>query len=662
MNRKRIVTYALSVLMIGIFPTLGNADKPMHPTLEKIDLDGDMVLFLNTETLEMRIIEYIEKMGDMIMKSMVTSSPDSLRAVGEGIETAKTAIQWSGLFSLEAYAMSMAPAEEGLSRVVSIGQHAEVDSHKPIWRLMGSEPDELEGIEFVPANAVYTANSSTSLDETWKIVNDAVSTFGSPENTAAFNQYVMMAQMLIGTNISAITESIDNDILISLQLSDVKTVTFPQRTGANLTIPEPSLLFGLGINDPMLGNIVLQKLQLVGMPPVKSMHDENELYTLNLPIPSPVPLSPTLVMTDDYLLIGSSLGVVKEALDCEKNESGLVSTPLYKQLLKNAPEETSAIEFVSPRFMKTYFDVLGKAMNDTNEPEFESMMKMMTESWGNMYAGGYALKTPAGFYSESHVNYGGAKPVELAASSYIGVLAAIAIPSFQKAQHNAQERSCENNRRMIETAKELWALENDKAAGTPVTETDLIEYLPGGTALVCPAGGTYTITPVGTDCECSVHNAAKKIKHPVVDERVPVAWISGRQVTSHHPLVVDRHGFVFPLGTDEVSLPLIQGLDLDLSPGQIESSDVETALQIIELCDKSSYMREYIHIESLDLKNTDYIDMRLAGDTRVRMPRSSLKTKLQNLATVIKIANGQDRKIKEVDLTLDSSKVPVTYY
>ncbi|MDF7807104.1 hypothetical protein P4E94_06620 [Pontiellaceae bacterium B12219] len=507
MKQKRMATLALSALLAGIFPMSGNADKPMHPAVEKLDLDGDMVLFLNTATLEARVLEYIENMGSMVLDSIADSSPQNALVLAEGIETVKTAIEWSGLFSIEAYAMSMAPAEEDLSRVVSIVQHAETDADKPIWRLMGSKPRELEGIEFVPANAVYTANSSTSLDEVWKIVNEAVSEFGGPEAANAFNQQIMMAQMLIGTNVSAITESIENDLLISLQLSDVKTVTIPQANGKTLTFPEPSLLIGLGMNDPMLGNIILQKLELAGMPPVKSMHDEYELYTLNLPIPSPVPLSPTLVMTDDYLLIGSTLDVVKEALDCEENESGLVSSPLYKQLLKNIPEETSAIEFLSPRFMKTYLDVLNTAMNAANEPEFESMMNMMTDSWANMYAGGYALKTPTGFYSESYANYGGAKPVELAASSYIGVLAAIAIPSFQKARSNAQEKTCENNCRIIEAAKEQWAMENGKAVGTPVTEADISEYILGGfTALVCPNGGIYTINPVGTDCECSIHN------------------------------------------------------------------------------------------------------------------------------------------------------------
>jgi len=157
----------------------------------------------------------------------------------------------------------------------------------------------------------------------------------------------------------------------------------------------------------------------------------------------------------------------------------------------------------------------------------------------------------------------------------------------------------------------------------------------------------------------------RKLPHTMilkVKERVPVAQITGRRA-SKYPFMVDRYGYILPHRRSLASLPLIHGLDETLSLGQpLGHEDVKTALKIIGICDATGYLRNYVRIESLDLKYSDFIDMRLAGDIRVRMPRFSLKPKLQNLATVIKIANGQGRRVKEVDLTLDSAKVPVTYY
>lgn len=157
----------------------------------------------------------------------------------------------------------------------------------------------------------------------------------------------------------------------------------------------------------------------------------------------------------------------------------------------------------------------------------------------------------------------------------------------------------------------------------------------------------------------------RKLPHTLivkVKERLPVARITGRQAR-RFPFVVDRYGFVLPPRQSSSSLPLIKGLDDELRLGlAAEHPDVAISLKIVALCDSTGYLRSFVQIESLDVKYSDFIDMRLKGGVRVRMPRFSIKAKLQNLATVIKIANGQGKRVKEVDLTLDSAKVPVRYY
>lgn len=157
----------------------------------------------------------------------------------------------------------------------------------------------------------------------------------------------------------------------------------------------------------------------------------------------------------------------------------------------------------------------------------------------------------------------------------------------------------------------------------------------------------------------------RKLPHTLiveVKERVPVAQILGHR-KSKYPFMVDRYGYVLPHRRKLASLPLIKGFDIDLELGEpVDHPDVETALKIIALCESIGSLRTYISIESMDVQYSDFIDVWLKGGIRVRMPRFSLKSKLQNLATVIEIANGQGRRVKEVDLTLDSTKVPVSYY
>ena len=86
----------------------------------------------------------------------------------------------------------------------------------------------------------------------------------------------------------------------------------------------------------------------------------------------------------------------------------------------------------------------------------------------------------------------------------IGLLAAIAIPSFVKARNTAQQNACINNLRMIDSGKEQAALANKLADNTAVTTTVVDAYIKGTTTPVCPAGGTYTYQVIGTNPICNI--------------------------------------------------------------------------------------------------------------------------------------------------------------
>ena len=507
---KRQLPALLATISFFSFSTICSspaAEPSVNPVLQQLDLDGDFVLFMKTDTVEQRVLDYVETLGNTLTASLGGSaSAVELEEVAAGLAKLKAGIEWSGLLSLESYATSMAPSEGTLSRVVTIVHHSAADADKPLWRIAASEPKVLKGIHYVPAHAVYAVNSTISLSEVWKTVNEAVSTFFSVEQGVAFNQQVAMAEMVLGTNISALAESLDNEILFSIQLSEEKETVLPLGQ-SSITIPEPSLLIGLQTRTPLLGNLILEKLKLAQMPVAESTYGGFTLHTLNLPLPSPVPVQVTLVATKDYLLLGSTREAVEQALDSQANQNGLVASPLYQKLLGDAPEKTSGIEFVSPRFMQVYLKVMQQSMG-MQAPEAASMMNSMLGGYANLCSGSYYLKTPTGIYSKGLADYGGAKPIEMAAAAYAGMLSAIAIPSFHKARVNAQENVCRNNLRILDAAKEQWAMENGKADGETVTEADISEYIPGG-SLQCPMGGTYTLNPIGTPPECSLHGALR---------------------------------------------------------------------------------------------------------------------------------------------------------
>ena len=95
-----------------------------------------------------------------------------------------------------------------------------------------------------------------------------------------------------------------------------------------------------------------------------------------------------------------------------------------------------------------------------------------------------------------------------------------------------QQGSCIQNLRQIDGAKEQLQLETKLKNGDVVTITALAGYIKGGFP-TCPAGGSYSIGPIGTDPTCSIpgHSllppivVTKKyipIEHPVLLVLPPV--------------------------------------------------------------------------------------------------------------------------------------------
>lgn len=87
----------------------------------------------------------------------------------------------------------------------------------------------------------------------------------------------------------------------------------------------------------------------------------------------------------------------------------------------------------------------------------------------------------------------------------IGLLATIAIPSINHAIKKSQQQACAVNRKNIDGAKAVWALDHRQPPEAVPADADLfgegsyIEHKPG-----CLAGGDYALNAVREKCTCSL--------------------------------------------------------------------------------------------------------------------------------------------------------------
>jgi len=67
-----------------------------------------------------------------------------------------------------------------------------------------------------------------------------------------------------------------------------------------------------------------------------------------------------------------------------------------------------------------------------------------------------------------------------------------------------QAFTCINQLRQIDVAKQMWATDHQKPPGALLTVADLAPYLGTNALPACPAGGVYTLNPVGLAPLCNI--------------------------------------------------------------------------------------------------------------------------------------------------------------
>ncbi len=87
----------------------------------------------------------------------------------------------------------------------------------------------------------------------------------------------------------------------------------------------------------------------------------------------------------------------------------------------------------------------------------------------------------------------------------IGMLVTIAVPNFVRARENARAKTCAQNLRVIEVAKDQYLMDNNLPRTATIASIDIsgpnsyIKILP-----VCPSSGTYDTGRGDQEALCSI--------------------------------------------------------------------------------------------------------------------------------------------------------------
>lgn len=114
--------------------------------------------------------------------------------------------------------------------------------------------------------------------------------------------------------------------------------------------------------------------------------------------------------------------------------------------------------------------------------------------------------------AQSHVltlstNLQAVQAAQAAAAAQQALATRYGVPAATPAEAQ-QINACINQLRMLDGAKQQWALENRKTVNDLPAEKDLTPYLKGGVLPKCPAAGVYALNAVAAVPTCSIRGHA----------------------------------------------------------------------------------------------------------------------------------------------------------
>ena len=489
-------------------PALVSAEKnSFQEVTSQLDPGGNVYLYLGTE-------QWLENLSGKVSKlrELLGAIPDTKEEDRGNIEKAfnvlTNVIHSSGVEDISGFGLSSIATEKGFYHTKALLHHYKGKGDGFLWKMFGEKPHELAGLNLLSTNTALAIFSDLQIPLFWETIRKQAAQSGFPQAEETLNKMPEEFEKATGLKWDQVLGSLGNEYGFVLTLDEGKKVTVPiPGAGQPMEIPAPGLMLVAKVKDDTIFNRIDTALKATGMPVVSSDQANAKMRTVNIPLPLPIQVAPTVASGDGYLLIGTSDTVIKEALAVKAGQApGLKTTDEFQRLAKNMPSQGNSFTFLSSRFGKAFTQIQSQAI--ANAPGGANFPKQWLQSFANPEhaAFGYLVagNTDQGWLTAVNGNQHAGAIILASTVVPVAVGAAMVLPALAKAKQNAQKIACVNNLRKIESAKQQWALENKKKDSDAPTKEDLLQFFPKHTFPVCPSNGDYTINAVSGKPECSV--------------------------------------------------------------------------------------------------------------------------------------------------------------
>lgn len=472
-----------------------------NETMREVDTGGQVLVFCNTDELFQNAMTQIKALAAAI--AATTPANTNTVQVEATLNKADDFLRNIGLYDVRGVAFSSTPRADGLNNLKFFMNRTPATG--ALWRVAGGTPRTLKGVSLLPRDTVLASVQNVDLAAAWQLARDGVQQIGGAPALVKMDAGLESVRTNMGFNVQALMGALGDEAVLAVQFSSVSNVMVT--TGGRLQVyPRPSVLIAFALRDATIVRAQFAALAQRGLLRPQDPLDGAPVYaTPMLPAQNtPFPLAPVFVIRDDFLLIATLPDVAIAAAAAARGENGLAAASEFRKAFAGFPlQAINGLVYMHPKFSTTVQEFQASTLAAVQRDE--AGLAMM-RSFSNLFQSGQAalvrIVKPNGIAVQEVTSISGRQVLASLLVAPVGLMTAIAVPSFMNARTKSRQNACINNLRLIDGAKQQWALDHNKRAGDVPQASDLAPYMK--TLPVCPAGGAYTFGPLGKAPQCSL--------------------------------------------------------------------------------------------------------------------------------------------------------------
>ncbi|MFP4069493.1 MAG: type IV pilin protein [Opitutales bacterium] len=330
--------------------------------------------------------------------------------------------------------------------------------------LYGVENVAFSVLDIAPAGADVVAEQSLDAERLSGIARELAVLFMGPQGEAMVETYLDMPVAQSSVTFRELLSALQGRGYLILELSETETMVVPEFG----EIAKVDFLLRLESAAPLVPKLA-EMPGLAEMPNLE-LTTEGDRVRLSGFLPEDPDYSPILLGDNatGELLFVSSQDYLERCLGDDGPKLG--DSEAYAAATEGLPAEGYAMGYFSPDIRPLLDTFIERSIEEAG-PEAAMMRPYMEWSFGALMAeypmASVGTVEPNGLYVASNWNVSHKR--NLATMAYanpvtIGLLAAMAIPAFNKVRATSQEKTITNNLRMLASAADQYFLENGETS------------------------------------------------------------------------------------------------------------------------------------------------------------------------------------------------------